>query len=130
MKKCSKCHQIKDETEFSKKDKWLQPYCKPCHSSYRKEHYERNKKKIITQVTVRQEELYLYILNYKVEKGCLYCGEKHPACLDLHHRDSDTKTITPANMANQGWCKKRIDKELALCDVLCANCHRKEHWRR
>ena len=58
--------------------------------------------------------------------ACVKCGESDPACLDFHHRDGDEKQ---ANLAVVGasWSQARLEEELAKCDVLCANCHRKLH---
>jgi hypothetical protein len=83
------------------------------------------------------------------------CGESHPACLQLHHADPATKEISIADAVRLGWGRERILKEMrdpakkniavstavtngwskprilaemALCRVLCANCHLKHHW--
>ena len=59
--------------------------------------------------------------------GCIRCGETHPACLDFHHRDG--KTTKEGNIAEiRRFSYARIYAEIAKCDVLCANCHRKHHW--
>lgn len=59
--------------------------------------------------------------------GCVRCGEKHPACLDFHHRDGKE-----SKLGNIGQFRKfgtdRLLAEIAKCDVLCANCHRKHHY--
>ena len=57
--------------------------------------------------------------------GCMYCGEKHPACLDFHHRDRTTKEGHIGEFRKFGL--QRVLAEIAKCDVLCANCHRKHH---
>ena len=60
--------------------------------------------------------------------ACVDCGETHPACLDFHHRDPKQKSFS---IGKEGvkFSKERILAEIAKCDVLCANCHRKRHWR-
>lgn len=55
------------------------------------------------------------------------CGENHPACMDFHHRDPSTKTASVSNLVRCGSSKARIKAEIAKCDVMCANCHRKFH---
>lgn len=57
--------------------------------------------------------------------GCGRCDEKHPACLDFHHRDRTTKEGHIGEFRRFGM--KRLLAEIAKCDVLCANCHRKLH---
>ena len=64
----------------------------------------------------------------KSKLACTKCGENHPACLDFHHPDPQTKTLNVAEMTNQGWSKRRILSSLDGLLVLCANCHRKEHY--
>jgi endogenous inhibitor of DNA gyrase (YacG/DUF329 family) len=52
-KKCSKCLEIKSLNEFNKnksKKFGVASVCKICHSNYRKEHYIKNKTKVIEQV--------------------------------------------------------------------------------
>lgn len=64
----------------------------------------------------------------KLSLCCVRCGESHPACLDFHHRDPTQKDIVLSRIASTGWGHVRIQKEVAKCDILCANCHRKLHY--
>lgn len=69
---------------------------------------------------------------------CERCGEDDWRCLDLHHLDPAAKHRAlvknhPANGRknhNGSWRLvplRDMDSEFAKCEVLCANCHRKEH---
>lgn len=52
-KKCNKCNEIKEITNFNKskgKKDGVSCICKKCHSEYRKEHYLKNKEKVYKQV--------------------------------------------------------------------------------
>ncbi|MBV0902281.1 homing endonuclease associated repeat-containing protein [Haloarcula salina] len=60
--------------------------------------------------------------------GCRRCDETDPACLDFHHRDDEEKEMTISQMITYGYSKAKISEEMAKCDILCANCHRKEHY--
>lgn len=57
--------------------------------------------------------------------GCISCGELDQSCLDFHHRDPTTKEGHIGEFRKFGM--KRLLAEIAKCDVLCANCHRKHH---
>ncbi len=57
--------------------------------------------------------------------GCRICGETDAACLDFHHRNPDEKEGHIGEFRRFGT--ERLLKEIAKCDVLCANCHRKFH---
>ncbi len=53
LKKCYKCEQLKEVSEFNKnktKKDGLSGVCKKCHKKYRREHYLKNKEKVIKQV--------------------------------------------------------------------------------
>lgn len=73
----------------------------------------------------KRVEIRAWLLSLKI--ACLHCGEDHPATLDWHHEDPNTKEVNIATVIRLGWSKKRIEVEISKCIVLCANCHRKLH---
>lgn len=71
-----------------------------------------------------------YVTRYKAARGCAACGEADPVCLHLHHSDPSQKS--EHLKANRTWMTmewRALQAELAKCEVLCANCHAKEHAR-
>ena len=58
---------------------------------------------------------------------CCRCDETHPACMDFHHRDPSQKDGNLSQMVAKVSLEK-LKEEVAKCDILCANCHRKLHW--
>jgi len=100
------------------KDPWLQ-------SKAQRRHWEKNKESYVQGVRDRRKRNRNYIQYMKLETGCTHCGyNEHPAALDFDHLDPTTKNYTLARMANRGFSLKKIDEEIAKCQVLCANCHR------
>ena len=68
-----------------------------------------------------------------VKSGCVLCGELDLAVLDFDHLDPSTKINSICKMYSSSW--KRIEAEIAKCQVLCANCHRRktakdQGWRK
>lgn len=60
----------------------------------------------------------------KAGLGCCRCDETDPRCLDFHHRDKKTKSFTIGlHPWSHSW--SRTLAEIAKCDCLCSNCHRK-----
>lgn len=59
---------------------------------------------------------------------CIKCGEDHPGCIDFHHRDPSTKIDEISKMWRNLRSNEVILAEIAKCDVLCSNCHRKLHY--
>ena len=96
---------------------------------YRRRWYARNKQHAISRSMDRRKELQRWLVEVKSTLACIRCGENHPGCIDLHHRDPSEKEVEVALVVMvKGWSKARILKEIAKCDPLCANCHRKLHW--
>jgi len=63
---------------------------------------------------------------FKATLACSNCGFNHPAALDFHHEDPNTKTGNVHKFAGDGRYKKAYE-EIKQCIVLCANCHRIHH---
>ena len=113
-------------------------YCPSCKAYQNiNEFYSRRKnncsgycRKCINAKTVKRgRKLKLDCIEYKGGK-CQNCGyNKCQAALDFHHRNPEEKDFA---ICRRYGCRKindRIRKELDKCDLLCANCHREEHWR-
>lgn len=67
---------------------------------------------------------------YKRTLKCLYCPERHPACLDFHHRTPRFKRFTISVAVASGICIKSLLKEIKKCDIVCSNCHRKLEYNK
>ena len=132
-KKCSRCKARRSVSEFNKnatrKDGVVEA-CKKCTRIYGKKHYLENKAYYINKAKQATDRLKFRVMEIKARAGCLHCNERHPACLLFHHRNPDEKLFTICDSvfgAGQAWNK--IEAEIAKCDILCANCHAKEHFR-
>lgn len=77
----------------------------------------------------RRKALREWLDGYKSTLKCERCPESHPATLDFHHRDGDEKDFSIGDVLRKGWSRARVEKEIAKCEVLCANCHRILHWK-
>lgn len=95
--------------------------------SYDRKYYHINKEEHKRRKAERKRELQDWLTDLKAERGCSECDEDHPACLDFHHLDEDTKTDTVSRMVSDGYGKKKLLEEMEKCILLCANCHRKHH---
>ena len=75
------------------------------------------------------EKKRLYIWGWMAEQGCSVCGDHDPRVLEAHHVDPSTKNprLRKGVKLNQ-LSYKDIDAELAKCEVLCCNDHRRRHW--
>lgn len=128
---CCTCKKEKNVTEYSFKNKnngILQCSCKECCKETRKLNYENNKKVTFDRNNRKRTNIRKWFEEYKKTLKCSRCPENHPACLDFHHIDNTTKEHTISLMIGGTFSIDTIKKEMAKCDVLCANCHRKLHY--
>ena len=97
------------------------------------ESYLRNKKKV-NERSARNKKIYAkknhtFIKRYKTMCGCSKCGyNEHFTALDFHHVDPDSKEFSIANACRNKQLPA-IKDEIRKCVVLCANCHRIEHFK-
>ena len=105
--------------------------CRPCHSDYHREHYLANKQRYIDQAAASKKRLLLertrWLLEYFKEHPCTDCGETDPVVLEFDHLGDKEFGIAQA-VAYRSW--QTILDEIAKCEVVCANCHRRRTARR
>ena len=94
---------------------------------HRRTWYLKHTEQRIAEVKARRARLQQWFQDYKATLSCVQCGENHPATLAFHHRDPSEKEVVLGRAVAEGWGIERIQREIAKCDVLCANCHRKLH---
>ena len=95
---------------------------------YMRKWYEENKAKHISYVRNRDKKIKNWLKEYKSSLKCEICGENHPACLDFHHINPNEKSFALGRV-NKFLSIKLLQSEIAKCKILCANCHRKEHYK-
>lgn len=132
IKLCKSCQTNKSLEEFGRNKRYpdgRQLKCKECRRAYDRQWYATTPsgQKWKKRSRERQKEIKAWFFEHKKTLKCNRCEEDHPATLDFHHKDPSQKDL-PLSEAIQKWSKKRILKEIAKCEILCANCHRKLHW--
>jgi hypothetical protein len=99
---------------------------KKAHASYMRAYYAKNKAAYLENKRNRAAKHRRALSELKAARGCRDCGESDPRVLQFHHRDPSEKTFTiGASCGRVGL--KTLFAETEKCDVLCANCHIKEH---
>ena len=94
---------------------------------YMRKWYEKNKSKHIAYVRNRDKKIKLWLKDYKKTLKCEICEENHPACLDFHHINPAEKKFSIGRMKDF-MSLRLLKEEIDKCRILCANCHRKEHY--
>jgi hypothetical protein len=99
----------------------------PERKEYKRQWFKTHRAQINKQARQRRQNIREFVCATKKALTCIRCGESNPVCLDFHHRDPQQKLFSIASSVEGHRSKQLILAEIAKCDVLCANCHRKEH---
>ncbi len=129
-KSCPRCGKSRPVSDFSFRNKakgTRASYCKLCHRKIRNKLYYASPLPDQTRIRQRVREIQQWLNDYRRQLTCP-CGENHPGCLVFHHIDPNTKELPVSQVAQRGWGRDRIMREIAKCQILCANCHSKLHW--
>jgi hypothetical protein len=106
-------------------------YCRPCRAEYHREHYLANKERYIASARQRKkamlEERIEFLVAYLREHPCVDCGEEDPVVLEFDHL-RDKKFPISKGLTDRNW--QDVLDEIAKCDVVCANCHRRRTAKR
>jgi hypothetical protein len=132
--KCYRCHQEKPAEEFAwrrKHKNQRDSFCRLCRAAYKQEHYAANKARYIAQAAVRKRQLVwertAFLIEYFQTHGCVDCGELDPLVLEFDHVRGKDIDVSKA-LHTRGW--EKLMAEIARCQVVCANCHRRRTARR
>lgn len=89
-------------------------------------HY-KNRDRDRPYTAARKRQHRVWVRKQKEQRGCTECGLTDGVCLDFHHRPEAEKWLKVSLMVTYGYRKERLEEEIAKCEVLCANCHRRQH---
>jgi hypothetical protein len=141
LKTCPTCSLALPISNFPKnksKIDGLSSHCRECKARYQKSWYEKNKERHSARVRERNDRITkenrAYVVRVKMESSCVDCGESNPVVLDFDHVNGD-KSYNVGNLAGGAYSLDTVKAEIAKCEVVCSNCHRKRtasrdprHW--
>jgi hypothetical protein len=101
-------------------------YCRPCRAAYKQEHYSLNRERYIEAAVRRRTALAAeratFLVEYFASHPCADCGESDPVVLEFDHLGDKAFNIAKG-LRDRSW--EALVEEIAKCDVVCANCHRR-----
>lgn len=126
-RECSKCgRRLPNEMFHQRPSGKFYYHCKDCQRAYVRQHYQDNREVYLARSASRNRrikaELRVEIGAYLRSHPCVDCGEADPIVLQFDHVRG-TKVLEISNMVKQRMSWKRIQEEIAKCDVRCAHCH-------
>jgi hypothetical protein len=134
MRRCGRCHEEKPLANFAWRRKakgQRDNYCRQCRAEYKQEHYAANKQRYIDAAARRRRAVVIerveLLLAYLRQHPCADCGETDPVVLEFDHL-RDKKFSIAKIWRDHQW--QTVLDEMAKCEVVCANCHRRRTARR
>jgi hypothetical protein len=101
-------------------------YCRPCRAAYGREHYLANRSKYIAEAKRRKnvelDRRIRFLLDFFAANPCADCGETDPRVLEFDHLRDKAFSVS-AGIRDRNW--QSVLDEIAKCEVVCANCHRR-----
>ena len=132
MKVCKTCKEEKALSEYRnyKRSPDGKEYsCKVYRRRQDKKYYTENEERREAMAARRDRkrlENRKFVLDYLKANPCTDCDETDVIVLEFDHLRDKKHNI--ARMMT--YSRKEIEKEIAKCDVVCANCHRRRTARR
>ena len=128
LKRCNTCGKRKPRTAFhlhrGHKDK-LQSSCGACQKRYFSEWMRKHPGVKRLRNLKEQDRRRAWLDRYLSRHPCTICGEDDIGVLEFHHRNPRSKIAALSEMIRRGHGLKSVRAEIAKCDVVCANCHRR-----
>ena len=121
-RRCISCNKQKKNKEFLFKGR----ICQPCRkfefaesndmSEYRRNyHYRKN---------LKEKQ---FIFNYLSKKSCVVCQTTDVMVLEFDHIQPSKKSFEISRaLMNSKTTIAQLKKEIAKCQVLCSNCHKRK----
>ena len=135
-KRCSRCDAIKPLGAFHRNRKTregVQAYCRECNIEVAKRFHAENSEHCRQRIATRARRILdvnrRLLFDYLVAHPCVDCGEDDPVVLDFDHVTSDkVANVSELVFLHKTW--EVIAAEIAKCEVVCANCHRRRTAQR
>jgi hypothetical protein len=130
MKTCSICNVSKPINQFYKKLKGTTHRCIDCEAAYQKKYYIKNRQKRIEAAKKNSEARIQTMKNFLVEhlknNPCVDCGEDDILVLQFDHMRDKEYDVSTFVTGKRPRSFDTLKKEVAKCEIRCANCHQRK----
>lgn len=135
MRACTKCGEVKPLHAFPpvrRGEPKLQSWSRDCFAAYGIDYYRKNreaqKARLLRNASIRRADNRMRAVEYLRAHPCVDCGEIDIVVLQFDHLRDKKADVTA--LINSGATWAAIEREIAKCEIRCANCHRLETARR
>src|SRR6266581_4332245 len=130
MKRCGRCGNKKPVSEFHKRGRAYQAWCKTCRRSYDHAYHAATRPRRLQQNRARHEEIVRWCRSLKEGTPCTDCGGYfHHAAMAWDHLPGFVKSAEISRLVQQN-SRGAILREILKCELVCANCHAVRSYER
>jgi predicted transcriptional regulator len=124
QRRCGKCRRDLAVSAFNRHStRGYQAWCRTCFQAYFRARGQIHREQSSVAKGVRRAAARSYRAAYLRVHPCVDCGESDPTVLEFDHIGPKRADI--AVLVADGTVLPRLDEEMAVCDVVCAKCHRR-----
>jgi hypothetical protein len=125
---CSRCARLRPESCFNRFANGRQWWCRDCFKAYYEQRRDHHRARNDALKARRVREAQILVLDYLRARPCVDCGESDPVVLEFDHIGAKRNEIS--TLVRRGVRQSVLIAEIARCEVVCANCHRRRTARR
>ena len=120
---CSRCSRHRPESSFNRFGSGRQWWCRDCFKAYYAERRAHHRRRTNALKTQRVREAQNLVLAFLRRNPCVECEEADPVILEFDHLGPKRAEIS--TLVRRGVLESVLVAEMAQCDIVCANCHRR-----
>jgi hypothetical protein len=132
-RRCGRCGRCRPEGDFNRHPRGRQGWCRECFAEYFRQRRSKHRAQVRAAKMRRRDDARRLLLRCLASTPCTDCGERDPVVLEFDHVGEKRRNVSA--LVAEGSSLSAIEAELAMCEVVCVNCHRKRTalrgaWRR
>jgi hypothetical protein len=121
-RRCGRCRKPLPLAAFNRHGDGYQWWCRECFREYFRARGDLHRKQSHEAQQRRRREARALLAKYLLAHPCVDCGEMDPVILEFDHLGPKRGNVS--FLAGGGLSAKALLREIATCEVVCANCHR------
>lgn len=114
---------MKPDTEFNRLGDGRQHWCRECFQEYFRARGDLHRQQSMDALRKRRKLLRDYLDGYLRGRPCADCGTRDTRVLEFDHVREKSEDI--AVLWRLGRSLEELQREVARCEVVCVNCHRR-----
>jgi hypothetical protein len=121
---CTHCERTLPADHFHRGQRW----CKDCRREYMRQRGDLHRSQSREARDKRRALARAYLTKVLKAGACTDCGVTDPAVLEFDH--VGPKTLEVGKLVREAYRLERVIAEIANCELVCANCHRRRTRQR